>query len=724
MSHQWQGRWIAPAEQPHTDKSAPAYRLRRIFTLENITGKTAHLYLASGGYQILYINGQRPDDRVLAPAPCQYDKHTFYIVYDVSCLLHDGENTIEVELGNGWYDCGTATQWRNEHTPWRDRVKLCCDLEIDGNVILYSNENWQWCFTPVTFNELRNGEFYDARLEDVPAVYNTVEIVPPPGGELVEETAPPCRVIEYIDPVAEPLQLISFAQVYDFGRNISGVCCLELSGPAGAQVEIEYAESIKDNGDIDNSYFSRFVKSGSFQLDRYTLKGGSTEIFQPRFTYHGFRYMLIKCFDENVKFHKVQAALIHTDLRSIGSIASDNATLNTLQTMTRRSFLTNFVGIPTDCPHREKNGWTGDALTAAECGLWNFDCRNAFSDFMQTVLDTQRPSGQLAAVAPTGVFGYNNWSGPGWDSVIFEYASKVYCYCGCDELIKKHFNALKRYTDYCRCMSDADGLVGFGLGDWCNPEYLKLKTIKLTSSAFYCNDLKLLSKFAAIAGVDGTEFAQRAEAVQTAIWQKFAADGKWQDLDITAAAGLLYFDLAPQEFKLPLVQKIVDFIRQNAHRSYFGMFGAKWIPRVLADHGYADDVIKLFTQTECPGWGYWVKKGESTLCECWNRMHSRNHVLFGDISAWMFEYLGGVAPRWDEPGFKRFDYAPVFPAGVNKFQMSYRSVNGMIESSWEKSGSKVILSLQVPENCRAAVNLPGLRRSVNGGKHQFTVTLM
>jgi len=236
-SRRWYGRWIAPDLLIHNEKEAPAPRLRGEFNLDSLPEK-AELYLAGVGWHELYINGQRPDDRVLAPAPSQFDKHVHYLVYDVQTLLQKGTNVIEVILGNGWYDCGTATKWRTEHTPWRDTVKLCCDLLVDDRVVFYSNNSWSWTTTPIVFNELRNGETYDARLEGTAAEWKKVAIVPSPGGIPVLETAPPCRITRYFEPCGVN-KLDAFDTVYDFSINMSGVCSIDVSGPAGAEIWID-----------------------------------------------------------------------------------------------------------------------------------------------------------------------------------------------------------------------------------------------------------------------------------------------------------------------------------------------------------------------------------------------------------------------------------------------------------------------------------------------------
>ena len=717
-AYRFAGRWIAAGEMPHDAANAPAPVFRKIFQLDQLPGK-AILRLASGGYHELKVNNLRPDDRVLAPAPTQYDKHVRYVDYDITTLLAAGENTLEVTLGNGWYDCGTATRWAFVHVPWRDRVRFTCELFCDDTLELVSDESWQWHKSPIIFNELRNGEFYDARLES-DNNWQKVCVVNSPGGLAIKENAPPCRICQWYEPVAVK-KLGSYQTVYDFGTNLSGVCELTVSGNAGAEVILEYAENIRDNGDIEVSYFSDFILSGKFQTDKYILKGDGIESFRPRFTYHGFRYVRVMILDSSVELKSLRAGFIHSDLPANGTLRCSDDTLQKLQNMTCQSYLSNFVGIPTDCPHREKNGWTGDALLAMECGLWNFDCATACEEFLQTVLDTQRADGQLAAVAPTGMFGYGKWAGPAWDSVIFEYAYRIWLFTGRTSAIEEHFDALDRYLDYCESMENSEGMVHFGLGDWCHVEYEKLAPVELTSSAFYYYDLVLMSLFATLTGRDGTVYIHRVDKLRAALNKKYLENNAYKTLDMTGCAALLYFEIAPAESTEVLLKHLLELLEEHQYTSFFGMLGAKWVPRVLSKYQYIDQAHKLYTQKSYPGWGYFVEQGDTTLCECWNRSNSRNHILFGDVSAWMYEYLGGVYPMPEAPGFKEFTFAPQFPEKMQEFAMEYPSICGTIKSQWQRTAGRITVKLTVPDGCTAHLNFGNINESVSQGEYTFEV---
>ncbi len=712
------GRWIGALDHSYGETGIPAPVFRKEFELDTVP-ENARLRLAVGGLYELRINGAAPDDRVLAPPPSQFDRHYFYAEYEVAALLKQGRNRVEILLGNGWYNCATATIWKTECSPWRDMVKFCCEL-VDGadQLLLKSDLSWRWSATPTIFNELRNGETFDARLTEAPAVWQTCFIVAPPGGEPLPDLARPCRICRWFEPVAH-WRISAYESVYDFGVNLSGVAELTVTGPAGGEVIVDYAEFQRANHDIENGYFERFIVSDKFQRDRYILRGGDKpETWHARFTYHGFRYVRLLILNPNVSVRSIRAGFIHTDLGAAGELETSDPTLNALQKMTVQSYLSNFVGIPTDCPHREKNGWTGDAQLAMETGCWNFQVRNECAQFLQTVLDTQRPSGQLAAVAPSGGFGYNYWSGPAWDHIIFEYPYELYRFYGDAGPLARHYGNLARYLDFCRTMEDDAHLLNFGLGDWCHYDAERITPVRFTSSAYYYRALQLMAQFADVLGKagDAAEYRKYAVVVGAAVRSIFTGRDDWTEAGMALAFGLL-----PETERHSAAARLADAVRRSRHRADFGILGAKYVPRALAENGYAEDALKLFTQREYPGWGYWVEQRMTTLCENWNMTQSCNHIMFGDVSAWMFEFLGGVVPRFDAPGFRRFYYRPCAAHPLRSFSMSYPACGGMIRSAWRQEESTTTYTLDVPPDAVAEIRLPGICRTQGAGHYEFTI---
>ena len=718
--HSWDGFWISAGEK------GPL--LRRSFDYQAVSGKVYAL-VAGLGWHELYVNGKKADSRVLSPVVTQYEKRVSYIRYDITNLLNPGRNALGVMLGNGWYNCRYPKNvWHFDTASWIDVPKLLCNVVADGKVILKTDCSWKTAEGPIQFNSLRNGEFYDARCEidgwsgaefDDSSWKDAVQCAPPPG-ILVEEDLEPCRECECF-PVVGKNTLPDGSVVCDFGRNLTGWARIRVRGSAGCTLTLKYSECLAEDGDIDQSNINPYVKEGEFQTDRYTLRGASdAETWSPRFTYHGFRYLKISGLGTDVALENVEAVFVHNAFASIGLIKCSSELLNRLFKCVRQSYLSNFTGIPTDCPHREKNGWTGDAQVACETGLWNYHSVRAYKHFIQMLVDAQRPSGQLPGIVPTSGWGYNLVSGPAWDSALFEIPFRVLRFCGDDEMIRLHYEAMRRYLDYCARMSE-DHLVRFGLGDWCMPDRAPVNTVELTSSAYYYRNVLLFSRFATLNGEaesDAFLYARLADDIRESFNRKFYrgsgiyADGSW-----TALAAPLYFGLAPENEKQKIADLLASKVAAAGCKANFGILGAKYIPRVLADYGYVELACRLLMQEEYPGWGYWIRNGATTLWEDWRGGTSHNHIMFGDVSAWMFEYLAGVTPL--KNGFAEFRVKPNAVCGLTNLIMTHDSPYGRIVVDWTREEKRFILTLTVPKGASAEVILPGGGCSRTGEGVQF-----
>lgn len=729
----WTGYWINTGKTmsaPSREVGSAPY-LRKTFECPAKPAR-ATAYLCGLGWHELYINGRKVDDRVLAPVVTQYDKRDSYIEYDITPFVKQGKNAVAVLLGNGWYNCHTAEVWSFDKAPWRDWPKLLCDIEIDGKTVVKSDASWKTHDSPIRFDALRNGESYDARLE-IPGFAepefkdsdwkNAVQCNPP-GGVIVKEELEPCKVMK-IYPAVSAKRIDANSTVYDFGTNLTGWCRIKVKGHAGTRIKIAYSELARPvSGDTDRDYIDKFVKSGEFQTDEYTLKGSEEpEIWQPRFTYHGFRYAKVFQWDGKAEILNIEACFVHNSFRQTGSFESSDRILNALQRNTVQSYLSNFTGIPTDCPHREKNGWTGDAQLAMETGLWNYDAEKACTHFLQLLADTQRPNGQLPGIAPTGGWGYNWGSGPAWDSLLFEYPWRMYLFYGSTETIRKHYDAMALYLEYCDGMAE-NHLVRFGLGDWCHFDRSRIAPVELTSTGYYYYDVTRMAEFANILGKteDADRYAELAEKIRKSFNGKFYnGDGTYADGSWTALAAALYFELAEQENRRLIAEKLVAMVRANGHKVDFGILGAKYVPRVLADCGYAEDAFKLITQTEYPGWGFWIESGATSLWEHWNGISSENHIMFGDISAWMYQYPGGAVPLKETPGFKHFRLKPEFISALAHVRMRHETPFGLLRSEWKREGSRILCEFEIPQGTTADIVLPGETLKHVSGIQKITV---
>ena len=700
----WMGKWISMPGFHRTyvsDRNDPAPYFRREFNggkFNNVTLKICGL-----GYFELYLNGQRVGDQVLAPVVSEYDKHSRYLTFDVTSRLRDECNTIVVILGNGWYNPSTAEVWNFLTAPWRDCPKFALELEADGKLLLESDENWRVTSGPIRFDALRNGEFYDARMELTGFTESGYDDsswqyacrVSGPGGILVEQKQEPCRVLATI-----PAKFTGRHDLWDVGQNLTGWARITVEGDAGAEVTLQYAERITDDGDLDTTFQDEYILSGAFQTDKYILKGGGVEIWEPRFTYHGFQYIKATVLG-NATLRNVEARFVASDFPSVGTLTTSDETINALQKMTRWSFHSNFVGIPTDCPHREKNGWTGDAHIAVETGLWNFDPSRCYREWLTILTDCQRPSGALPGIAPSGGWGFNWGNGPAWDSALVAIPYYIYLYTGNMDAIRDNYEPIKRYLDFCGSMA-TDYTVSFGLGDWC-PSGAETPAA-ITSTGYYYMDAKMAAAFAELLGHpdEAENYRALAGEIAAAFHRRFyQGNGVYESDTLTALSCALYHDLVPETEKAQVLARLIDKVEALDGAVDFGILGAKYVPRVLADNGRADLALKFFTRRQFPSWGYWVELGLTTLAEHWDGTASRNHIMFGDISAWFFTYLAGFRHDWNRAGSKYLEIAPC-PV-LESCRAEYRNYL----SEWHCADDGTFrIELTIPPNCEALLRMP------------------
>ena len=689
----------------------PAPYFRKVFPCVNPAG--VKVAICGLGYYELFINGRKVSENVLDPIVTQYDRRVRYVVHELSDYLKVGENVIGVILGNGWYNCHTPEVWNFYHAAWRDYPKLLLEMKSEKAEILLSNTSWKVSEGPIVFDGLRDGEHYDARLElgdwlslaYDDSAWGNAKITSPPGGFLEEQTAAPCRITQTIE-----MKKINMFDVYDTGVNITGHARISVQGKNGAQVVLRYAERLTDDGELSTHNQDKFIKGGSFQTDKYILKGDGLEVWEPCFTYHGFQYVHAAVTGD-AKIVKIEARLVSSDFRRIGTFSSSSEMLNKLQECTCRSYISNFTGIPTDCPHREKNAWTGDAQIAVETGLFNFDGASSYKQWIDSFRDAQRPSGQLPGIIPNA--GWNYHCGPAWDCALFVIPYNIYIFTGDRECIEKNYDLMRSYLSFCAGMTD-DHTVAFGIWDYSTPDFMweNASPKWITSTACYYGCVEMFSKFAGLLGKedDRLAYAKLATDIKAAFNEKFnKRDRELAKGEMTSIASSLYWGLCEEPEKATAVSRLAELVVTNSCKADFGILGAKYVPRVLADNGHADLAFRMITQEEYPGWGYWIKKGATTLWEHWKGTSSKNHIMFGDISAWMYKYPGGFSHDFDNPGKKYMKIAPKFIAGLEHVRAEYQ---GYV-SEWKVEGGVFRLSVTVPEGSCASVSLP------DGGKHEI-----
>jgi alpha-L-rhamnosidase len=722
----WRGQWIAHPEASWAE-TRPAPFFRKVINLAAV--RRARVYLCGLGYHELYINGVRVGDAVLSPAFTRYDRRALYLTYDVTALLNPGENVFGVILGNGFYNQAARDAWYFEKSPWRASPRLLFQAHVEqeggGELALVSDASWKTVEGPILFDGTRLGETYDARLElpgwNAPGYDDSswfpARTVEAPRGRLVAQSLPPTRVTRTLRPV-KLWQTRAGAAVFDLGQNIAGWACLRVSGPAGTQITLRYGELLTPDGEVDQSNINSLVypEQGEVQVDRYILKGDGVELYEPRFSYHGFQYVEVAGAPGQLTLDDLLGCLVHTAFSRAGSFTCSSETVNRLQACTEWSYVNNFVGYPTDCPQREKNGWTGDAHLAAEAGLYNFHAETAYWKWLDDLADEQREDGALPGIVPTSGWGYDWGNGPCWDSAAILIPWYIYLYRGDQAILERCYPMIRRYLEYLAEKSGGGGLLSLGLGDWVPPygrpeDYTAPLT--LLSSAYYYMDVQIGSQVARLLGFaqDASRYAELAEKLS----QRFNAlfydsiSGLYAGGSQTAQGMALYAGLAQPEERPRAVRQLVAEIRQQKGRINAGIHGAKAVLNALAENGFHAQAYHLITQPQYPGWTWWLTQGATTLWETWDGAASRNHIMFGDISAWFYKYLAGIRPDPDQPGFKRVLIRPYLAEGLEWVRAEHHCPYGAIRSAWQRHGERFQMEITLPANTTGWVYLPRLR---------------
>lgn len=473
----WKGDWISDVQDIEL-KPAPYFR-KEFKTNKPI--KSVRAYIAVGGLFELSINGEKIGNHRLDPMFTKYDSRLLYVTHDVTAQLKNGKNAIGVLLGNGWYNHQSKAVWDFHKASWRARPTFLMNLRItykDGTVeTISTGEDWKTSLSPIIFNSIYTGEHYDARLEQPgwntisfdDSKWQNVIVRTTPSQKIVAQALHPIRNVEKIIP-KNLTKINDTIFVFDLGRNISGVSQIKVQGPAGTTLRLKHGERIYENGRVDISnidyHYRPIDDSDPFQTDIFILSEKDEDFFMPRFNYKGFQYVEVTASNPvELSKNSLSGYFMHSDIPSVGKIKSSNPTIDKIWQATNNSYLSNLFGYPTDCPQREKNGWTGDAHIAMETGLYNFDGITVYEKWMADHRDEQRPNGVLPAIIPTAGWGYSWANGPDWTSSIAIIPWNLYLFYGDSKPLADNYENIKRYVNHITELSP-DGLTSWGLGDW------------------------------------------------------------------------------------------------------------------------------------------------------------------------------------------------------------------------------------------------------------------
>ncbi|MDD4921215.1 MAG: glycoside hydrolase family 78 protein [Bacteroidales bacterium] len=741
----WEGKWISDANHS-AYKPAPYFR-KKLTIKKEIT--SARAYVVAAGLFELSVNGVKVSDRMLEPMYTTFNRRNLYVTFDLSSKLLRGENAVGMLLGNGWYNHQSTAVWDYEKAVWRNRPRFLMMIRItykDGSFETISTDSsWKTTDSPVIFNSIYTAEHDDARREipdwNKPAFndanWQQATIVDAPSSHWVSEQLQPIRVTATLKPV-KVVTINDSCYLFCFGRNIAGITDVRAKGESGTVLRIRHGERLNKDGFLDMTnidyHFRPTDDKDPFQTDIFILKDGQNH-FSPKFNYKGFQYVEISS-SRPIRLDNlnIQALEMHSDLPAVGFIKSSNELINKINAGCISSYLANMFGYPTDCPQREKNGWTGDAHIAIETGLYNFDGITVYEKWLQDFKDVQRPDGVLPAIIPTASWGYGWANGTDWTSAVAIIPWEIYRFTGDDRLLKTMYDPIKLYVDHITSISKGY-LTDWGLGDWVPVS--TVSNITLTSSLYYYNDVLILSKAAMMLNrqKDAAFYADLAKKIKQAINDKFLDRKKaiYCSGSQTELATALYWGVVPDEMKKAVAANLYKKVEATQFHLDVGLLGAKALLCALSENGYGAAAYKIATQDTYPSWGYWFASGATTFHENWKidvlKDNSYNHIMFGQVGAWFYKGLGGIYPDEKAPGFKHTILKPFFPEGLSEFEASHRSPYGMVTSKWKREGKKVTYQVLIPGNTTATLYLPAnvdgntKPQTIGSGKYTFKLTV-
>jgi alpha-L-rhamnosidase len=470
--------------------------------------------------------------------------------------------------------------------------------------------------------------------------------------------------------------------------------------------------------------------SDPFQTDIFILSGKKEDVFSPKFNYKGFQYAEISS-SKPIRLTKDDILMLelHSDVPPVGKISSSNPTINKIHEATKNSYLSNLFGYPTDCPQREKNGWTGDGHIAVETGLYNFDGITIYEKWLEDFKDAQLDNGILPNIVPTSGWGYDWANGPDWTSAIAIIPWEIYRFYGDTTLLSRMYDNIKLYVKQIESRSP-EYTTDWGLGDWVPVETKSNK--ELTSSLYYYADALILSKAATLLGKneDAVYYKDLSDKIKQAVNDKFLdkTTGIYCSGSQTEQAAPLYWGIVPDDVRQKTARHLYEKVVQTNFHLDVGLLGSKYLLDVLTQNGYADAAYRIASQETYPSWGWWIVNGSTTLTENWRldvtRDASQNHIMFGEIGAWLYKGPGGIYPDEAQPGFKHIIFKPNFVKGLDFFEAQHDSPYGKIISHWTRSGNNVNYEVTVPAGSSATFFNPvtGQSTELNSGHHIIQIT--
>lgn len=741
----------------------PAQYVRIPFEVEKGL-KKARIYATAHGIYRLYVNGRRIDQREFAPENTSYHKILQYQTYDATEFLRKGKNVIGVILGDGWWAGRVGVS--GDSCQYGNRLGLLLDCELlymNEKSRIITGEQGRSSTGPIVYSDLFVGEKYDAQKEltgwNEPEYedsdWKTVKKVAYSMENLVGQSAPSVRTVRIVEPVrifTTPLG----ETVIDMGQVMAGNLEIALEAPKGRMIRLEHSEVLDNYG----NYYNNILGTNKEQTDIYITKEGFQK-YRPSFTYHGFRYVRVTGWPGKLTRENIKGHVLSSEMEDIGFFETSDERLNKLQKNIWWSQVANSISIPTDCPQREKAGWTGDIMVYGPtmCFLRGADA--FLTAWMSSLRADQLENGAVPDVVPL-LKAYEKFitasqgsiTSSGWGDAVLMVPYGVYMAYGDKRILEENYEAMKKWLDYIQNRAEKHHPAeykdwdqkhkvrsrylwntDFHYGDWLipsvvlgNPDGAAMMetayvTMRTVAPAYYAFSAKNMSKIAGILGKNEDEefYNSLYEKIRQAFIEEYVhedgiIEGDFQGIYVIA----LKNGLVPQKLKKAAVNRLCSLIQKNQGCLDTGFLSIPFLMDVLCENGRRNTAYSLLFQTKCPSWLYEVEKGATTMWESWGAVgqhgevstYSYNHYAFGCIGEWMYKHLGGLHIL--EPGYKKFRVAPAFDCGLNFVSVSEETPYGKAEIEWKICEDKVFVSINVPVNTTAEICLPGKEQETVG----------
>ncbi len=720
----WKAKWIQPAEQE--DRDASPY-FRNEFSLQK-TVRSATLYVTCHGMYEAYFNNSRVGDALLTPGWTSYNKRLQYQVYDVTGMLREGPNAAGVVLGKGWY----KSDMGNNLNKYKDDLSLLLQLEIvftDGSrQRIISDGSWKTTAGPIRYSDVYDGETYDARY-DMPG-WSAPGFPDSGWGKVVEKKYTMDNLIAtYNEPVRKhevfrACQVIVTPEgdhVIDFGQNLVGWVQVSVKGKAGDTIRIYHAEVL----DKDGNFYTENLRSAK-ELDTYILNGAGTSVFEPHFTWQGFRFIKIVGYPGEINPDDFKATAIYSDMVPTGIFECSDTLINQLQHNIQWGQRGNFIDVPTDCPQRdERLGWTGDAQAFARTATFNFRVDNFFAKWLKDLAADQE-EGDVPSVVP--FIGKGVSGSPGWGDVATIAPWTMYLAYGDKRILEDQYVSMKAWVDHITGQSRDDlWIPNWSFGDWLfyslNNDRSGESAItdkSLIAQCFYAYSTQNVVKAANVLGYtkDAEKYTELLDKIKQAFFREYVTrSGRLVSGTQTAYVLALQFDMLPEELRQQAADRLVKNIHHYNNHLSTGFLGTPYLCHVLTRFGYNDVAYELLLQKTYPSWLYPVTMGATTIWERWNgiepdstfqtpTMNSFNHYAYGAIGDWMYRNITGLDTFEDHPGYKKIRIKPHTGGDLTYASATLKTYYGEIGSSWKVVDNALTLDVEIPHNTTAIVYIP------------------